>query len=155
MEAVKNAIFTACFCAVLASAVKMISTERMKNEMRLVCALLIIICAASQFVGAMPVLEDISENFDRSEEYERLIDEYGKTVTEQTDRALEQALEEQLARRGINVTRAVIDCTTDEYNYIKAVSAVIYISEGDADAVKAAASELLGDAQIEVISDEG
>ncbi len=154
MEAVKNAVFTACLCAVLASAVRMISPERMKNEIRLVSALLIMICAASQIMSVRPELEELTLSFKDDSAYERLLEEYSSEIGDETKNALESAVMNELISRGVDVTEVVIECSADEYNYIKADSAKIYISSNDTESAETAARELLPGADIEVISDE-
>lgn len=154
MEAVKNAVFTACLCAVLASAVRMISPERMKNEIRLVSALLIMICAASQVMSARPELEELTLSFEDSSAYEAILEEYSENIGNETKAALESVVFNELISRGIAVREVVIECSADEYNYIKADSAKIYISSNDIKNAEAAAKELLPGADIEVISDE-
>jgi hypothetical protein len=158
MEAIKNAVFTACLCAILTSAVRLLSAERMKNELRLVCGLVMILCVAAQISG-----EDMSLSFTElsladDSAYSELNDEFSQTVVAETKRNAERRLMTEITGQGVAVKKISIDCTLDEYNSVEARSACIYLSEdASADEVAAAkstAAELLPDTEIEVICGE-
>jgi hypothetical protein len=155
MEMLKNAIFTACLCAILSSAVQMLSAERMKKEIRFVCGLVMIVCTAAQLSGMKLSLSET--DFLESYEYERMKTEFSESVTAQTAESLEESLKAQLEdETGLSglVKKISIDCTLDEYNSVSAQTACIYLDEGataeNVRDVMSAAEKLLPETEIYV-----
>lgn len=154
MEGLKNAVFTACLCAVLTSAVQLLSAERMKKEMRLVCGLVLIVCIASQISGEDMRLSLSSPELEDDASYERLSEDYEQTVLAETENNLEKKILEELNGQGIAAEKVGIVCTLDEYNSVEAKKARIYLaaeaSEEQISAAESAAALLLPGTEIEV-----
>jgi hypothetical protein len=159
MGAIRNAVFTACLCAIITSAVRMISAERLKNELRLVCALVLIICIAVQLKGEDMKLSISELNLSDDSDYAQLSEDFSQAVVLETQHSLERTVKEKLTGQGIEVKKIGIDCTLDEYNSVEAARACIYLSEdaqpADIKAAESAAALLLPETEIEVICGDG
>jgi hypothetical protein len=154
MEEIKNAVFTACLCAILMSAVQLLSAERMKKELRLVCGLTLIVCIAAQISGENMKLSLSSPSLSESSDYRRLSSEYEQTVIAETRSNLEKQVMQKLRDIGIAAEKVSIDCSLNEYNSVEVGGACIYLPDGaqasDAESAEKAAEELFEDGEIEV-----
>lgn len=155
MESIKNAVFTACLCAILTSAVQLLSAERMKKEMRLICGLVLVICIAAQISGENMELSLSAPVMENDAEYEQLNEDYRQTILDETRRNIEDAVMEKLNEQGIAAEKISIVCTLDEYNSVEAEKACIYLdesaSDSDISAAENAAALLLPDTEIEAV----
>ncbi|MBP3272121.1 MAG: hypothetical protein J6M17_07835 [Ruminococcus sp.] len=126
MNYFRETMFICCICAVLSSAVRMISPDKLKKEMNLICTLLIIVCTASSFAGYRINLNEkkLYSERDRTADYNNII-------LEQTAESMKQELEHELKSKDITVHELVIDCSYDEYNYIKADKVLAVINEAN------------------------
>lgn len=156
MEILKSLMFTACMCAVLSAGVQMLTPQKMKKEMALICTLVLILSAAAGLSKSrIRALDDLLSSGDRR--VTRL--EYEASVLEQTRKSIEDRLIKALHDKDIFPEKLVIECSLDEYNYVRAERAVIYLSpnmslSGEAALAEQAAAEFLPDCRIEVIVNE-
>ncbi|MCD7740903.1 MAG: hypothetical protein LUI06_01680 [Ruminococcus sp.] len=153
MELAKNVIYTACLCAVLTSIVKIFSSSSMKNQLQLVCTLVLIICVAAQITHSK--INISSDELSLAEDnYSQLSEQYEQSVIEQTRTSLESRLYEELFSVGIDANEISIVCTLDEYNGVVAESACVYLSSSiydeQCDAARKTAENLLG-CEVEVV----
>lgn len=152
MEMIKNLMFTACLCAVLSAGAQMLTPKKMKKEMSLICTLVLILSAAAGISGSRISALDSLLSYDAPAGKRS---QYEAGVLEQTRKSIEDRLFAALHEKNIFPERLVIDCSLDEYNYVRAERAVIYISaESDITSAEQAAAELLPDSRIEVIVNE-
>lgn len=131
MEGLKNAVFTACLCAVLICAVRMCSPEKMKKELKAICGLVLIICAASSFTDGRIKITAESADFAGDKEYGELTEAFRESALEETKKSVESRLLSALEEEEINVRDVCIVCTFDEYNCVEVTSAEIYLSSED------------------------
>ncbi len=130
----------------LSAAVKLISPPKMKRELALVCTLMLIACVSAQFFKEPPELPHIVNSAELTAEYER-------EIVEQTRKAVEDKVLAALHERGIFPEWLVIDCSLDEYNYVRADKVTVYLAEGQSRAAaENAVRETAGDCRIEVIT---
>ncbi|CDA73173.1 unknown [Ruminococcus sp. CAG:579] len=126
METLKNAVLTACLCAILTSAVQLLSAEKMKREMGLVCGLTLAVCMfASLFGGGMDIslgASPFADDPERGADYENM-------VIAESESTAEQALAAQLKDKGFDVAAVGIVCSLGEYNQIKAERVEITLTE--------------------------
>lgn len=154
MDAVRNIIFTACLCAVISAMVQMISPERMKKELGLICSLVLIICIAAQIAGTKININK-SFSIEDNSDYQELSEEYNQMILEQSESSIESGVSDALADEEIYPEKIIIVCTLDEYNYVKTDKAYVYLSKDDyeekAEKVQVVLDELLPESETEVI----
>lgn len=155
MEAVKNAVFTACLTAILISAVQTLSPAVMKKELRLVCGLVLIICVAAQISGSDFNLDISVGGLSDNADYLSLNKSFEQTLIEETEDSLEKSILEKLSENGIFAKKVSIVCSLDEYNCVKADRACIYLPPQSDDQKRSYAEnllkELLPETETEVI----
>ena len=146
MNRLSDVIYAVCICAVLNSAVRLLSPEKFAKEIRVICTLLLVLCTAAKISPGFKV--DAGGVFDS---YEKT--DYANIVLEDTEKALEDRLVQKLKEAGIQGAAVGIDCTLDEYNYVAAARVRITLAKDEAEARGIAletAKELFPEAETEV-----
>ncbi|SDA17056.1 hypothetical protein SAMN02910447_01232 [Ruminococcus sp. YE71] len=141
----RSVIFTVCMCAVISAAVQLVTPAKMKRELALVCTLLLIASAAAAFRGGISGLPHFESRQTLTAEFER-------DLLEQTRKSLEDKALSSLHDAGIFPEWLVIDCSLDEYNYVRADKVTVYLSEEqDEAAAERAVRGSVGECEIEVV----
>lgn len=152
MYEIREIIFTACMCAVIGTAAKLLTPSKFCREMRLICTLLLVICIAARVSRGFKL--DLSSIF-TTDDTRRA--EYAQTVLSDTENALAARLSERLTELGINDAETRIVCTYDEYNYVRAEKVYIHLHTADESTIptaKNAAAELFPGCETEVTAYE-
>ncbi len=140
----RGLVFTVCMCAVLSAGVQMISPPKLRRELALICTLLLIASVACS-KGSSVRLPDFGNSQELTEEFRR-------DLLEQTRKAIEDKVLAALRERGISPEWLVIECSLDEYNYVRADKVTVYLSEEqDEAAAESVVRDTAGDCRIEVI----
>ena len=128
MEQIRELIFAVCMCAVLNSGVRLLSPEKLQKEMRIICTLMLIICAAAKLSGGFKI--NVGELI--SKESERQAG-YSESVIAETEKSLNAALTKKLSEAGIENAETGIHCVLDEYNLVKAEKVYIHLHGGESE----------------------
>ena len=146
MQQIKELIYAVCICAVINSAIRLISPEKFVKEIRIICTLMLILCTAAKAAPGFKI--DADSLLPAAEEKK-----FGDLVLEDTEKALEEKLLDRLVKEGIENVDVGIDCTLDEYNYVTAERVCITLAEEDEESkelVMKMAKELFPKAETEV-----
>ena len=146
MNRVSDLIYSVCICAVLNSAVRLLSPEKFAKEIRVICTLLLVLCTAAKICPGFKI-----DAGSALRSYEKK--DYTSIVIEDTKIALKDRLLRCLKEKGIQGASVGIDCTLDEYNYVAAERVRITLpaeSAAQRELALETAKELFPEAETEV-----
>lgn len=149
MESIKAVVLVACIVGICDKIVSVMCGDRYKSQMKLITALVMIVSVASQLGDDIEIPELDNKSIDLEYAENRAKEDY----LTQIEHSLANKTKEIYRENNIEIQKAVIACSYDEYKYICIDRITVYLSEGQYEErdIKSIAKEYFPDAEITVI----
>ena len=144
----RNIILVTCVIGIIDKIITVMCGDKYNEQMRLITTLVLILALASSFNGkiSFPELSNLEAEYENNKE--AVILGYLETAR----LTISQSISDMLRSRGIEASHISINCSYDEYKYIRIDSIKVSTKDSkDEDAVRSILSECYPDADIELI----
>ena len=155
MNILKISIFSACIIGIISSIVDIATPSiSLKNQMKLITALILILAVFSPFMGkGFDIDFESLSKFDDNDKYSEMAEDFNESYINLSKEKIEKKLLDILLAENFDVKKVVIDLNLNEYNSLEVKKATVFIhplSEDERSKITKIIKNCLPDSDVEI-----